>query len=71
MFLLLQILHLVLFKLMHLQVELRISVDIRVFFWWDMRNVNVNVNVDFCFRLSCELVGRLTILGFPVNLSGD
>ena len=24
-----------------------------------VRNVNVNVNVDFCFTLSCELVGRL------------
>ena len=22
----------------------------------DICNVNVNVNVDFCFRLSCELV---------------
>ena len=32
---------------------------------------NVNVNVDLCFRLSCELVERLTIFGFPVNLSGD
>ena len=30
-------------------------------------NASVNVNVDLCFRLSCEL----TILGFPVNLSGD
>ena len=33
-------------------------------------NVNVNVNVDFCFRISCELGGRLNILGFSVNLSG-
>ena len=33
-------------------------------------NVNVNVNVDFCFRISCELGGRLNILGFLVNLSG-
>ena len=32
---------------------------------------NVNVNVDLWFRISCELVGWLTILGFPVNLSGD
>ena len=32
---------------------------------------NVNVNIDLCFCLSCELVGWLTILGFPVNLSGD
>ena len=32
---------------------------------------NVNINIDLCFRLSCELVGWLTILGFPVNLSGD
>ena len=32
-----------------------------------VRNVNVNVNLDFCFTLSCELFGRLTILGFPVN----
>ena len=32
-------------------------------------NVNVNVNFDLCFTLSCELVRRLTILGFPVNLS--
>ena len=34
-----------------------------------VRNVNVNVNLDFCFTISCELVRRLTILGFPVNLS--
>ena len=34
-----------------------------------VRNINVNVNVDFFFTLFCELVGRLTILGFPVNLS--
>ena len=33
--------------------------------------LNVNVNVDLCFRLSCELVGWLTISGFPVNLLGD
>ena len=32
---------------------------------------NVSVNVDMCFRLSCELVGWLTILGFPVNLLAD
>ena len=32
---------------------------------------NVNVNIDLCFRFSYELVGWLTILGFPVNLSGD
>ena len=31
---------------------------------------NVNVNIDLCFTLSCELVGWLTILGYPVNLSG-
>ena len=30
---------------------------------------NVNLNVDLYFRLSCKLVRRLTILGFPVNLS--
>ena len=36
-----------------------------------VRNVNVNLNIDFSFTLSCELVGRLTILGFPVNLLGD
>ena len=36
-----------------------------------MHNVNLNVNVDLCFTLSCELVGRLIILGFHVNLSGD
>ena len=24
-----------------------------------MRNVNVNVNDDYCFTLSCKLVGRL------------
>ena len=36
-----------------------------------VRNVNVNVNNDLCFTLSCELVGWPTILGFPVNLSGD
>ena len=24
-----------------------------------VRKVNLNVNVDLCFRLSCELVGRL------------
>ena len=34
-----------------------------------VRNVNVNVNLDLCFTPSCELVGRLTILGFPVNFS--
>ena len=34
-----------------------------------VRNINVNVNLDLCFTLFCELVGRLTILGFPVNLS--
>ena len=34
-----------------------------------VRNVNVNVNLDLCFTFSCELVRRLTILGFPVNLS--
>ena len=26
-------------------------------------NANINVNIDLCFTLSCELVGRLTILG--------
>ena len=31
---------------------------------------NINVNIDLCFSLSCELVGWLIILGFPVNLSG-
>ena len=36
-----------------------------------VRNVNVKVNVDLCSTIFCELVGRLTILGFPVNLSGD
>ena len=34
-----------------------------------VRNITENVNLDFFFPLSCELVGRLTILGFPVNLS--
>ena len=34
-----------------------------------VRNVNINVSLDLCFTLSCELVGRLNILGFPVNLS--
>ena len=34
-----------------------------------VRNINVNINLEFCFMLSSELVGRLTILGFPVNLS--
>ena len=32
---------------------------------------NVNVNIDLCFRISCEVVGWLTILGFTVNLSGE
>ena len=32
---------------------------------------NVNVNIDLCLSLSCEIFGWLTILGFPVNLSGD
>ena len=32
---------------------------------------NVNVNINFCFGISYEIVGWLTILGFPVNLSGD
>ena len=32
---------------------------------------NVNVNVYLCFRISCELVGWLNILGFPVNFLGD
>ena len=36
-----------------------------------VRNVNINVNSDLFFTLSFELVRRLTILGFPVNLSGD
>ena len=34
-----------------------------------VRNINENINLDLCFMLSGELVGRLTILGFPVNLS--
>ena len=34
-----------------------------------VHNINVNVNLDLGFTLSCELVGRLTILSFPVNLS--
>ena len=34
-----------------------------------MHNINVNVNLDLCFRLSCEPVRRLTILGFPMDLS--
>ena len=34
-----------------------------------VRNINVNVKNDFCFTLSCELFGRLTISGFPVNFS--
>ena len=33
-----------------------------------VRNENVNVNLDLCFTLSCEIFGRLTILGFSVNL---
>ena len=36
-----------------------------------VRNVNVHVDVDLCFMLSCDLFGKLTILDFPVNLSGD
>ena len=32
---------------------------------------NINVNTGFFFRLSCELVGLLNILGFPVNIQGD
>ena len=34
-----------------------------------VHNINVNVNLDLCFALSCEVVGRLTILGFPVKFS--
>ena len=33
--------------------------------------INLNVNIDFCFNLSCKLVGWLTILGFPMNFSGE
>ena len=36
-----------------------------------MLNINVNLNLDLCFTLSCELVRRLTILGFPVNMSAN
>ena len=32
-------------------------------------NINIRVNFDLYCTLSCELVRRLTILGFPVNLS--
>ena len=29
-----------------------------------VRNVNINVNIDLCFTISCELVGRLTIVKY-------
>ena len=32
---------------------------------------NLNVNVDLFFRLSCEAFRILTMLGFPLNVSGD
>ena len=63
--LIIQILHLFLFKLLHIQGDLSISVDIRVVFWWD---IYVNFRLSSMRRADLPFVrnGFFAIYFWPI-----